>query len=300
MAHALHYGEPGAVYDVDRLKTNLILSQPLTFNLFGLLARDLDLATRFTADLLPGTMAEMTDLLFEHSPGRGDHRFTADGTAFDLAIRGRSKAGERIFIGIEVKYSESAYEPAPRLNERYAAIAPAADLFIDATAPSLTTNPCQQLFRQHCLAATILDQGLADYAVLAFIAPQHNHLAHTAATTYARHLQSAPTGRIPFIPLTLERTITALASAGLPDHAHALHRRYLDWWLVDGELHLDDVSAAASNLFTAAAFTERHSGPHAPPKPTQPPSFQQYGLGSGTSHPPGRGHALSTQPRLLP
>jgi hypothetical protein len=257
VAQALHYREPGAVYDVDRLKTNLLSSQPLTFNLFGLLARDLDLATRFIADLLPGAMAEVTELMFEHSPGRGDARFTADGTAFDLAIRGRSATGERVFIGIEVKYSESAYEPAPRLNERYATLAPTTDLFIDAADPGLVSSPCQQLFRQHCLAATILDQGLADQAILAIIAPSHNYLAHTAAKTYARHLHSASNGWIPFIPLTLERTIAALATAGLPDHAHALHRRYTDFWLVDGELHLDDVPDAASNLFTAAAFADR-------------------------------------------
>lgn len=257
VAHALHYREPGAVYDVDRLKTNLLSSQPLTFNLFGLLARDLNLATHFIADLLPGTIAEVTGFAFEHSPGRGDPRFTADGTAFDVAIHGRSATGERVFIGVEVKYSESGYEPAPRLNERYATRAPTTDLFIDAADPGLVSNPCQQLYRQHCLAASILDQGRADHAILAFIAPSHNHLAQTAATIYARHLHSAATGRIPFISLTLERTIAALGTAGLPDHARALHRRYLDWWLVDGELHLDDVSAAASSLFTAAASADR-------------------------------------------
>lgn len=140
------------------------------------------------------------------------------------------------------------------MNDRYTALAPTTDLFIDPTAPTLRTNPCQQLFRQHCLAATILDEGLADYAVLAFIAPQHNHLAQAAATTYARQLQSALTGRIPFIPLTLERVIAAIATAGLPEHARKLHRRYTDFWLVDGELHLDTVP---ETLFTAAAASAR-------------------------------------------
>ncbi|KQP02579.1 hypothetical protein [Methylobacterium sp. Leaf93] len=256
VARALAYRELGAVYNVERLKTNLLSSQPLTFNLFALLQRDPALAIRFVADLFPGVMTEVTEFIFEHSPGRGDPRFTADGTAFDLAIRGHSATGDRVFIGIEVKYSESGYEPAPRLNDRYTTLAPTTDLFIDPTAPTLTTNPCQQLFRQHCLAATILDEGLADYAVLAFIAPQHNHLAHAAATTYARQLQSAQAGRIPFIPLTLERVITAIAAAGLPGHARNLHRRYTDFWLVDGELHLDTVP---ETLFTAAATSARRS-----------------------------------------
>ena len=39
MARALAYREPGAAYDFDRLRNNLPSSQPLTFNLFGLLDR---------------------------------------------------------------------------------------------------------------------------------------------------------------------------------------------------------------------------------------------------------------------
>ncbi|KQT09039.1 hypothetical protein ASG40_10270 [Methylobacterium sp. Leaf399] len=248
VARALAYREPGAVYDVDRLKTNLLSSQPLTFNLFGLLARDLALATRFMAEFIPGLMKDVTDLAFEHSPGRGDARFTQDGTAFDVVVRGRSETGERLFVGIEIKYSESSFETVPRFSPRYAAIAPTANLFVDPAAAALRANPCQQLFRQHCLAATILDQGLADRAVLVLIAPQHNTLTATAATTFTRHLRDPAGGPIPFIPRTLEQAITALAATGLTDHARALHRRYADWWLVDGELQLD-ATPSETNLF---------------------------------------------------
>ena len=69
VARALTYREPGAFYDVDRLKGNLFSSHPLTFNLCGLLQRDLKLASRFMAELLPGLMQEVIQLLFEHSPG---------------------------------------------------------------------------------------------------------------------------------------------------------------------------------------------------------------------------------------
>ena len=244
VTRALAYREPGAAYDVDRLKTNLLSSQPLAFNLFGLLARDPALATRFVTEFLPGTLTEVTDVLFEHSPGRGDPRFTADRTAYDVVLRGRDATGARSLICIEIKYSEPGHEPAPPPHPRHTQIAHATpSLFVDPDAPTLTSATCQQFFRQHCLASAMLTAGLADTATLAFIAPTHNQSAHAAAATYRRQLADPQAGLIPFVPTTLEHAFAALATAGLPDHARALHRRYTDFWLVDGEL---DLAAAAA------------------------------------------------------
>lgn len=238
-ARALAYREPGAAYDVGRLRTNLLSSQPLAFNLFGPLAADPALAARFIAELLPGTLTEITDILFEHSPGRGDPRFTADRTAFDVVIRGTTATGARALICVEVKYSEAGHDAAPPPHPRYAEVARTTPgLFIAPNAPVLTGPACQQLYRQHCLASAMLTAGLADTATLAFMAPAHNHLAHAAAATYNRQLTDPAAGPIPFIPLTLEHAFTVLAAAGLPDHARALHSRYTDWWLLDGELEL--------------------------------------------------------------
>ncbi|GJD64582.1 hypothetical protein MPEAHAMD_4765 [Methylobacterium frigidaeris] len=109
----------------------------------------------------------------------------------------------------------------------------------------------------------MLTAGLADTVTLAFIAPTHNQSAHTAAATYRRHLTNPQTGPIPFVPTTLEHAFAAIATAGLPDHARALHRRYTDFWLVDGEL---DLAAAAATqkpnegmtaLDTDAAYRHR-------------------------------------------
>ena len=238
-ARALTYREPGAAYDMGRLRTNLLSSQPLAFNLFGPLAADSALATRFMAELFPGTLAEVTDILFEHSPGRGDPRFTADRTAFDVVIRGHTANGARALICIEVKYSEAGHDAVPSPHPRHAQIAHVTSgLFMAPDDPALTGPACQQLYRQHCLASAMLSAGLADAATLAFIAPAHNQLAHAAAATYNRLLTDAQAGPIPFVPLTLEHAFTALAAAGVPDHARALHRRYTDWWLLDGELEL--------------------------------------------------------------
>jgi hypothetical protein len=268
--HALVYRESGAVYDLDRLKTNLLSSQPLVFNTFGLLKRDLRLATRFMAELLPGTFAEVTDILFETSPGRGDPRFTGDGTAFDLAILGRSPAGQRLFCAWELKYSESGHEPVPRFTGCFDRIAERSGLFVDSTDPALKRNPVQQSFRQLCLAQAVLDNGLADRAMLLFVAPQLNHPAQAGAHAFSRHLADPLNGSVPFIPLSLEQVFSAIAAAGLPDHARALHRRYTDFWLIDGELQLEAALVTPARAAPAdSAATESVSRSSQPKAPTR-------------------------------
>lgn len=66
----------GQLIQQDRLFANLLSSQPLCFNLFGELARDLELATRVLHELAPDRVERVTSIAFEHSPGRGDARFT--------------------------------------------------------------------------------------------------------------------------------------------------------------------------------------------------------------------------------
>ena len=282
VTRALAYREPGAAYDVDRLKTNLLSSQPLAFYLFGPLARDLALATRFVAELLPGTLTEVTDILFEHSPGRGDPRFTADRTAYDVVLRGRDATGARAIIAIEIKYSEAGHEPAPPPHPRHAQIARTTpDLFVDPDDPTLIGPACQQLYRQHCLASAMLTAGLADTATLAFIAPTHNHLAHAAATAYTRQLTEPQAGPIPFVPLTLEKAFVAMATAGLPDHARALHRRYTDWWLVNGELELAAMPAPRTAPIptvtpSAPPTTDIPAGPTLPVRHRQPHASRRF------------------------
>ena len=270
----LIYREVGAIYDLDRLKRNLLSSQPLVFNAAACLKRDLALATRVFAELLPGLIAEVTQVFFEHSGGRGDPRLTRDNTAFDLAVRGRSATGSRVFVGLEFKYSEGCLEPVPRFTGCYDALAPTTGLFVDPTDPDLRANPIQQLFRLHCHAAAILKQDLADTAVLAVVAPEHNKIVQAAADAYGCHLLDPRQGWIPFATITLERLFAALAAAGRPEHARRLHRRYTDWWLVDGELDLAGLSTVAVESPTGpephtepAAAGSRSVRGHAPPQP---------------------------------
>lgn len=255
----LIFREIGALFEVDRLTTNLLSSMPLTFNLFAALKLDLNMASRFVAALLPGTLSEVEDIRFEHSPSRGHQRYTGDYTAFDVIIRGRTLIGQRAFIAIEVKYSESMLEPAPAvINPRHFSIASKAHLFHDVEAAEVSRVPFQQLFREHCLAQSMLDAELYDIGWFMLIGPSDNHLVQNAANAYADFLDHSQPGVVRFVNCTLEECFSTLIEIGEPGLGQALHRRYTDFHLVAGEIEL-----SATPLPTRPS--RRRSKPATPP-----------------------------------
>ena len=245
------YREPGAFIDEDRLFTNLLSSMPLTFNLFGPLRLDLMLATRFVQHLFPELAdARVHGVLFEHAPGRGDSRLTGDYSAFDTVIAYDRPNGSRGFIGIEVKYTETMQEPVPAIRPRVEELIRTSELFIDPDGPALRQNPLQQCVREHVLAQAMLDQGLYQEGRFVVIAPALNHLVQNAVGAYRCQLNEPHPDRAGFASFTLEQCVAAVAHAGQPEYARALHRRYTDFMLVDGEieLHLSALSRQRRKL----------------------------------------------------
>ena len=119
----------GKLYGQPRIFNDLLSSQPLCFNLFAELAEDLALATRVFHRLLPGRVAEVNAIEFEWSPGRGDPKYTADNSAFDVFVRFATPTGRDGFVGIEVKYHESLNDKAAKLRPRYFEVADAMGIF---------------------------------------------------------------------------------------------------------------------------------------------------------------------------
>jgi hypothetical protein len=98
--------------DQSRLATNLLSSMPLTFNLLAPLATKRDLADALLYTLLKEFRGFTEEVLFEHSPGRGDPRFTGDYSAFDaLTLRRIMDNPEAILI------SRSKAAPRNRRND---------------------------------------------------------------------------------------------------------------------------------------------------------------------------------------
>lgn len=229
------YQEPGALIDQARLLCNLLSSMPLAFNAFAVLRGDRDLAARVLRALVPGVdIKVISDVLFEHSPGRQNLSLTGDRSAFDVAFVYERSDGQRGLIAIEVKYSESCTEPAPpELNPRYAELAHSSGLFKNPNHAALRVNPLQQLFREHLLTQAAVMRG--DYAEATFvlIAPRLNHLVQNTASLYAAFLNQPAQGLVPFVNVHLEQLVDAYGWAGAHDHALALHERYLDWGKID-------------------------------------------------------------------
>ena len=227
--HAIAYREVGAVIDVTRLWTNLLTSQALAFSLFGPFLQQPALATAVMRRLLPDLVNEVTDVRFEHSPGRGHPGFTADHTAFDVLIRCTTPQGQRAFVAIELKYSEAPGGIALPVRPRYDALSRAAGCFRNPDAPALRDVPIEQFWREQLLVTAMLANGLYEDGRLLVIAPALNAECQTAITRYQAELISADPAATRFQAITLEEFTTALGSAGADMIAERLTHRYLDF-----------------------------------------------------------------------
>lgn len=224
----LRYREPGALIDDNRLYRNLLASMPLAMNLFGPMKADNVLAERWVAECFPDMAGTVCNIQFEHSPGRGDPRFLADGTAYDVFISLRRPDGTKAFLAIEVKFSEGMTEPEARPRERYDELSASCGLFVDGDDPALRKNPFQQLWRQHMLAHSIVGSGLYDAGRVVVIAPSLNTDVQRTAGRYQKLLAPGD-GQVGFQSLSLEEAVHAVALAGDTEHARALALRYTDY-----------------------------------------------------------------------
>jgi hypothetical protein len=227
----LAYREDGALVDQKRLWQNLLSSAPLVFNLFGAMKLDLCFATRVIQTIYPDFVHRVTDVLFEHSPGRRDPRFTNDRTAFDVLVKCVTRQKRHGFIAFEVKYSESMAEPAARVRPRYGELIRESGLYKSPDDAALLAAPVQQFVRQHLLAYCAVQNGLYSQGRFVVIAPSLNAAAQDAIQRYRRTLSNSE--KLPFDAVTLESVIRAMRSMGARDLAAALHERYCDFSVID-------------------------------------------------------------------
>lgn len=213
----------GRLFGQPRIFDDLLSSQPLCFNLFGELKRDLPLATRVLQHLLPGMIAQIRRIEFEHSPGRADARYSSDNSAFDVYVEYDSALGTPGFLGIEVKYHENLRDKLAPHRPRYDQIARGMGCFHADGLVAVRGKPVNQLWRDHMLAGSMLLADGWKHGRFVVLYPADNVHAATAVEKYRACLADTST----FDAWTLESFITAL-EAECPDGWTAeLRARYL-------------------------------------------------------------------------
>lgn len=223
------YREIGAVIEQERLWGNMLSSQPLCFNLFGGLKLDIEKANRFFRHLFPDYVAAIDNIYFEHSPGRGNSDFTDDKTAFDVFVVCTTLDGECGFIAFEVKYSEAMTEPLATMRPRYEELTSSVGLYHTPRAAVLMGGPLQQLWREHMLSRTMIEQGLYASGRFVVIHPEQNYQCAGAVRGYQKQLASNDPAVSGFQVVTLDECVETLRVIGDPATADGLYSRYLDF-----------------------------------------------------------------------
>lgn len=222
----------GKVYGQPRIFDNLLSSQPLAFNLFGELQRDLELATAVLGDLAPIRISQVTRIDFEYSPGRGDPRYLNDGTAFDVFVEFTTPPGGSGFLGIEVKYHEDMRGRPARHRPEYDRVGMEMDCFADGSATRLQGMPLQQIWRDHLLMGATRHTDGYDEGCSVLLRPRDNTACARAVSAYRACLSNENT----FSEWLLEDVVTALRRHTDAEWVGLFHDRYLAFDKVDTEL----------------------------------------------------------------
>jgi hypothetical protein len=220
------------VYLYPRLFNDLLSSQPLCFNLFGPLARDLALATDVARRVWPHRVERVTAVRFEHSPGRQDIRYLGNGTAADALMEHTVPGGGRGIIAIETKYHENLRVKRAEPKPRYQQVVEESRAFMSARLPpEFDKPPLQQILLDHLLVlATRKTDGLRS-ALSVLVFPRENEPCTDAARRYHEAIdpRAAPT----FEVRMLEEICAEIAAVAPGGWIAAFAHRYLDQSRVD-------------------------------------------------------------------
>lgn len=220
--------------DKERLRRDLLSSMPMAFNLFGEASRH-DKSRVALASLFGVPAAEVSDLVFEWSPGRRSDDYTRDRTAFDVALRLGGPDEPRTVVGIETKYHEhSARESVPRDWTRYedqtaflVREAENSGEFVDGWQEHVLKTDLRQIWRDHLLALTMRKHpgrwtGATKYVL---VYPSANASFVEAAQRYTALLKP---GCDSFSAIMLEEVVDSAFAHGGPAR-DCFVRRYLAW-----------------------------------------------------------------------
>lgn len=179
---------------------NLLYSKSLSYNLFGELYFNHELATSLFKNIFPKStspfseklpeIGEVTSVLFDHSPYKTNNNFAGVPSYFDVFIKYTSNEGKKGFIGIDVKYAETLLEETDKATETYKKYEndylklATEDLFLQEHLDNFKKPPLFQLWHKHLLSLSILRNNLYEEGFFLFLFPDGNDECYREANQY--------------------------------------------------------------------------------------------------------------------
>jgi hypothetical protein len=141
-----------------RLWADLLSSMPLCFNVFGELDADSEAASNAVRRWWPDAPSIVSEIKFEHSPGRLDPAYLGNRSAFDAAILLDCGDGSNGIIGIETKYHERTAAEAASSSRlaRYIEVSNSSGIFRPGAIDTLIGTDLQQIWLDHLLVLAML------------------------------------------------------------------------------------------------------------------------------------------------
>lgn len=145
----------GEAIEQKRLRTNLMSSQPLCFNIFGQFAAQPESAARVLSRTLDIQIESVDEVLVEHAPPTAKTRL-GDKTSFDAFVRFTHPGGHG-FLGVETKYTEPFSAPEYESEAYLQATNDPEGWFSPSAADIAKETSTNQLWR-NCLLAQLTEQ----------------------------------------------------------------------------------------------------------------------------------------------
>lgn len=167
-------GGPGMIQQ-ERLRRNLLSSQPLCFNLFGYLGEHPARLLPWVRQQSPNA-AEVVEVALEWAPADN----TLGGSAFDAFVAYALPGGRRGFIGVECKYAENLAKAQPNPAPEKYKTATNAGPWISGAETLLDNARLRQFWYNQLLTQVVLARPEFDEGIGVVVA--------CAADTSARHV----------------------------------------------------------------------------------------------------------------
>jgi hypothetical protein len=175
---------------------DLLRSEHIPFNMFAPLTDNSALTRIVLKEAFDLELNGLFKLEFEWNPKPADE-YLGDMTSFDTYIQGVGTNGERVGVGIEVKYTERGYRigksEAGRVSDRestYWVTTRESGLFVRGGCGQLAEDDLRQIWRNHLLGLTMVRHKDIEKFVSVTLYPAGNKHFTRALHKYQNHLEA--------------------------------------------------------------------------------------------------------------